>query len=951
MKANLYPGRGTWPDWNNLDIQQIGRMPAHAYRVPFPDLSSCRHAVNDNRRYSSPYVFNLNSGWECRRYADILQLPESILSFRSGFDPMTVPGPISGLTSGSESKTSYPFPVTPPHVPSEMPVLVCRRTCRLPLTWGSIRKKLVLQGVSSACHVFVNGKLTGYTQGSCLPAEFDMTVQLHDGDNELFIMIYPFCDGSYLEKQPMPYMSGLIRDIWIEAVPAISIDDVRLRTTPLAEAGEWQMDLDVKLISYRIALDSPSLRVSLGHGDVSIHETAWAVRLKPVEDQEYAAPVQAVGRLTARIVLSGIQAWQDEIPSLYDLFLTVEERGGHELSCIHQSIGFRTVTWRDGGLLLNDKPVQLRAANCPAENLTDVRAMVTLLRRLRQSHLNALYLKDFPADPILLELCDIYGVLVIDEAPLDIAHPHLLDALREDPRWLRAAEDRLERLIVRDINHPCVVLWSAGLFRQAGPLTIQLAERIRSLDPGRPVHLVDTGDICAGLTDHLGNNYSALTETFWVKPPPVLGQCYFVWGQQDLLMLNELRQIHHALKIKAIDAVNGAFSVKNEHHWLSADNYRVDWLLLRNGRFILTGEIDNIRCGPGDEQFVELLFGDLSFDDGAEYLIRFEVTYANSGLWADCGDEAFFQEFVLSAAERPDLEAPGMNSGRLRLESDRHHLIVSGGRFWMVFNRINGSLESWRLGDRELIAADLSPGHVQPGLQTTLWRRTDFLDLPWLPEWQQAGYDRLAPQVLTSQEGCDGHTAVIEMMIRLAAAGQTACFELIVRYEIRTAGDLRVFTSIRPLAETLPELPCFGLTLHISRVFDQISWFGGGPEPGMASLHKSSRRGLYLGSKIDCEQGVRLPGHGAGIYPDNEWLSLRDKTGFGLSIRCGQLFGFAISPAGLRNTWPGFVETKAERQALAIRLFSKTNPFRLDQPVKSIWHFSPDTIQTASVKR
>ncbi|HAL74252.1 MAG TPA: hypothetical protein DCM45_04045, partial [Clostridiales bacterium] len=901
MKANLYPGRGTWPDWNNLDVQQIGRMPAHVYRVPFPDLPSCRHAVNDNRRYVSPYILNLNNGWECRRYADILQLPESILSFRSGFDPMTVPGGIACQMPSQESKIGYPFPVTPPFVPSEMPVLVCRRTCRLPLTWGGIRKKLVLQGVSSACHIFVNGKLTGYTQGSCLPAEFDITVHLHDGDNELFIMIYPLSDGSYLEKQPMTLMSGLIRDIWIEAVSAISIDDVRVRTTPLSDEGDWQLDLDLTLISYRIAMDSPSLRVSLWRKDANIHETAWAVRLKQVEDQEYISPVQAVGRLTVRIALSGIQAWNDELPELYDLYLSVEERGGHELSCIHQPVGFRTVSCRDGRIWLNNKPVQLRSAVCPAESLTDSREMVTLLRRLRQSHLNAIYIKDYPADPILLELCDIYGVLVIDEAPLDIAHPQMLDVIREDPRWLKAAADRLERLIIRDFNHPCVVLWSAGLFRQTGQLTIQLTEKIRSLDSGRPVHLVDTGDICADLAEHTGSGYSGILDNFWLNQSPVLGQCYFVWGRQDVLMLNELRQLHHALKITAIDAVNGAFLVKNEHQWLSADNYQVDWLLLRNGRFILTGEIDNIRCGPGDEQFIELLFGDLTFEDGAEYLLRFEVTYAKSGLWADCGEEAFFQEFALTAAVRPDLEAPGQSSGRLRLESDRHHLIVSGGRFWMVFNRINGSLESWRMGDRELMAANLSPGHAQPGLQTSFWRRPDFLDLPCLLEWQQAGYDRLIPQVMTSQEGCDGHTAVIEMMILLAAAGKTASHELIVRYEIRTAGDLRIFTSIRPLAESLPKMPCFGLTMHLNRVFDQISWFGGGPGPGMASLHKSPRRGLYQGNQIDHEKGVRLPGNSPGIYPGIDWLSLKDKTGFGLSIRCGHLFGFAISPAEQPN--------------------------------------------------
>jgi hypothetical protein len=91
MKANLYPGRGTWPDWNNLEILQREQLPAHAYRVPFPDLASCRHAVADNRRYLSPYVILLDQNWEYRQYPNILQMPENILSFRSGFEPADVP--------------------------------------------------------------------------------------------------------------------------------------------------------------------------------------------------------------------------------------------------------------------------------------------------------------------------------------------------------------------------------------------------------------------------------------------------------------------------------------------------------------------------------------------------------------------------------------------------------------------------------------------------------------------------------------------------------------------------------------------------------------------------------------------------------------------------------------------------------------------------------------------
>ena len=181
---------------------------------------------------------------------------------------------------------------------------------------------------------------------------------------------------------------------------------------------------------------------------------------------------------------------------------------------------------------------------------------------------------------------------------------------------------------------------------------------------------------------------------------------------------------------------------------------------------ILAGALDNIRAGPGDEQFVELIYGDLSFDDQAEYTLRFEVARANTSLWGTCGEEAFFQEFTLAAADRLDLTPTGRNRGRLRMEADRHHLIVSGSRFWFVFNRMNGSLESWRVGEKEIIAAQFArDGCGLTGIQPTIWRSTDRLDKTWLPEWQRFGFDRTLPQVISCQSDCDGQSAVVEIII------------------------------------------------------------------------------------------------------------------------------------------------------------------------------------------
>ena len=931
MKANLYPGRGTLPDWNDLDIRQREQMPAHAYRITFPDLASCRHALSANRRYLSPYVINLSDGWECRLYPDILQLPENILSFRSGFEPTSVPGGMTVNPAPTTGRTeAYPFPVTPPLVPSAQPVLVYRRTCRLPLLWGGLRKRLVLQGIGGAAHVFANGKLAGYTQGSCLPAEFDLTAVLHDGDNELFILAYPYCTESFLEQPDPAGRFGLIREIYCEATPPVGIQDVTVRTMPAPDSEAWRLDLAVSVYSCRISTETPQVRISLWQDAECLSETLWPVLLQAADSQGCAAPVQSTGSLAASLLLPGILPWNDENPVLYDLYVVVEDRSGKELSCQHQAIGFRHLDRNGGQLQINGRPLQLRAARLSGRPARTIPDMIDCLRQIKQSHLNGIYSQGYPVDPIFLELCDIFGVYVIDEAPLDISHPLMLKALTEDPRWLDAAREILERLIRRDFNHPCVLFWSAGIFRQEGPAIDLLADAVRALDNTRWLHLADLPDCSRNLAQT-----PIPADLAW---PVGGGMCFCDWERRSPQLLQAIAQALRPLDIRAVDAASGAFLIANRLNWLSAAQFGVEWVLLREGRPILTGQLDNIRMAPGEEQYLELIYGLEPLADDKDYILRFEVSYAEDSLWANAGDEAFFQEFILAAADIADEPETTRSGGRLRLESERHHLIVSGSRFWLVFNRINGALESWRFGDKELIAAAPPAGDGLSGLHGTLFRPPEPMDEPWLAAWRQFGYDRLTTQVISARDGCDGQNAVIEMILHLAAAGRPAGHELLLRYEIRASGDLKVFTSLTALQPDMPPWPCFCLSINMKPEYSQVSWLGTGPGISLSRLPGTCRSGLFGADLADQETNDRWQAAASlGRHSHTRWLSCKDGSGFGLLIRADQVFGHTARIIGL----PGLAEKRLERQALAIRLFTALPSGRTDRPVKAIWHFSP----------
>ena len=463
MQAQIYPGRQDLPDWNNPGLMQINRLPPHAYRIPFPDLAGCRHAVSGNRRFLSPYIINLSGVWDYRFYPNVLQLPENILSFRSGFEPRTVPDKSSGLRlrlypeQQDNMDCRYPFPVMPPWIPQEQPVLVYHRTCCLPALWSGLRKHLVLHGIRSAFHVFINGRPAGYSSGSGLPAEFDLTQSLHDGDNELFILVYPLSVGSYLEQSSCRLSPGIIHDLYLEAVPAISLHDYQVRTVWLTEKSCWRLDLELAVTSSRISLDQPQLTASLRQDDQVIKEGSWMITLNPADPTVFPPPVQTFGTLAVSMELPDLLAWCDEQPNLYDLFLTVEDRSGRDLASVHQAVGFRTLSWNHGKISVNGRPVTLRAVswteqNEPEWSPSSLGPVIRLLTLFKKQQFNTLYFRDTPPDPIMLELCSIFGFYVVEDAPLDIRDPDVMNTLMQrEPDLLHTqAADRLRRLILRD---------------------------------------------------------------------------------------------------------------------------------------------------------------------------------------------------------------------------------------------------------------------------------------------------------------------------------------------------------------------------------------------------------------------------------------------------------------------------------------------------------------------
>ncbi len=459
-------------DWENPALLHRSRQPAHATSIPYADAGTALAG----ERGASPFFRLLNGQWQFQYLPSPEDVPPGF--FEEAFDASqwdTLPVPSSWQMHGygrpQYTNINYPFPVDPPHVPNSNPVGLYRREFALPAGWDSKQVFLHFDGVDSAFYVWLNGQPVGYSQVSHMPSEFDLTPFLRPGGNVLTVQVFQWSDGSYLEDQDAWRLSGIFRDVSLIARPAVHPRDVRIRTT-----SDGALDLQVEM-----------------SGDTDRVVTAT---LFDGETALTAQPVEGGRTRMAHMTVAGPRLWSAEEPNLYTLLLTLADAEGRTLTVERFRVGFRQIEIAGGRLLINGVPVTLKGVNrhdthpdlghvTPREHM---RRDITVMK---QHNINTVRTSHYPNDPFWLDLCDEYGLYVVDEADLETHGCHVAGdtaLLSKDPAWRAAYVDRAERMVQRDKNHPSIILWSLGNESSYGPNHAAMTEAIRALDPTRPIH-------------------------------------------------------------------------------------------------------------------------------------------------------------------------------------------------------------------------------------------------------------------------------------------------------------------------------------------------------------------------------------------------------------------------------------------------------------------------------
>lgn len=459
--------------WQNPEIQNENAEDPCAGMIPFQSTDVALKGIKDQ----SYFYRLLNGNWKFAWYERYDLAPTDFFETAydvSGWNEIRVPlnWQMDGYDIPQYLNIAYPFPVDPPYVPYENPAGLYVRDFSVPEIWDDKNIFINFEGVNSCFFLWVNGKYIGYSQGSHLPGTFNITDAVCIGENRLAVKVLKWCDGSYLESQDFFRLSGIFRDVYLSARNKTYLKDIFIST----DLSKDYSNADVKIeFSFNLELDNNAVLEIFDPENINIMKKEIT---KGRHDYKFNINIEKAIK------------WTAETPYLYTLVVT----SGNE--SVPMKFGIRKIEVADdGALLINGVPIKLKGVNRhdthpDLGHYTPDEHMITDLMQMKRHNINAIRTSHYPNTPEFLNLCDKSGFYVIDETDLEthgmIVGEHTY--FTENPKWESAFLDRMKRMVERDKNHPCIIMWSLGNEAFFGTNHVSMANWAKSRDKSRLIH-------------------------------------------------------------------------------------------------------------------------------------------------------------------------------------------------------------------------------------------------------------------------------------------------------------------------------------------------------------------------------------------------------------------------------------------------------------------------------
>jgi beta-galactosidase len=526
------------PIWMNPEETGRNRLPSRSIYFPYPSTHEAVKAAQtfflqrlEQADQYTPWVQSLNGTWD---FSLFYQPEHAYVWLESQFSntkpanlvqpespgPIQVPGnwTLQGWDRPWYTNVIMPFPHKPPRVPQENPTGMYERTFTLDSSWVDRRTVLRIGGAESFAHVYLNGQEVGTAKDCRLATEFDLSPFVIEGENRLTILVIRWSDGSFVEDQDQWWMAGIHRDVYLYSTDRVYLEDIQIQPRYQPGSGMGELSATITLGTTangkeQISCTPPTFSGELWPATDPGEDLApgWSVDLQlmvsPVcgmtQPGSAMPQVESLGQFLVEgsyrthshqirtdIPVGVRKPWSSEEPNRYFLVVTLKDPQGREIESTGLWIGFRSLEIVDRMLLINRKPVLIKGVNRHEHHPRYGKAvrhddMIKDIQVLKEHHFNAVRTSHYPNHEHWYELCDAFGIYLVDEANIE-AH-HYYDQLCREPSWSKAFLDRGSRMVMRDKNHVSIIIWSLGNESGYGPNHTALAAWIRHYDPSRPI--------------------------------------------------------------------------------------------------------------------------------------------------------------------------------------------------------------------------------------------------------------------------------------------------------------------------------------------------------------------------------------------------------------------------------------------------------------------------------
>lgn len=492
-------------NWENPEKLSENRLPARAGFFCYVDQQS---ATSFDRQQSQCFLL-LSGYWRFQYFDHPGRVPDAFYQ-----QPMTqwgeiqVPGmwQLQGHGKLQYTDEGFPFPIDVPYVPANNPTGAYQCQFSLDERWLGKQVIIKFDGVETWFELYLNGHYVGFSKGSRLCAEFDLSPYLKASENLLAVRVMQWADSSYIEDQDMWWMAGIFRDVYLIGLDQLHIRDLTVVTCFDEAYQDAQLQVDVWLNQQDVsAFIGFTLCAALFDGE------------RQVAVQQLALCDGKAGQYSLLMDVCQPQQWNPEDPYLYQMFISLQDAAGKVLSVVPQYVGFREIRVRDGLMYLNGRYFKLHGVNRHDHDhrtgrATDIARVERDIQLMKQHNINSVRTAHYPNDPRFYDLCDIYGLLVMAETDLEchgFANVGDLSRITDDPYWQQVYVDRIERHVQAQKNHPSIIIWSLGNESGYGCNIRAMARRCRELDATRLIHYEEDRD--AEVTDVISTMYSRVS--------------------------------------------------------------------------------------------------------------------------------------------------------------------------------------------------------------------------------------------------------------------------------------------------------------------------------------------------------------------------------------------------------------------------------------------------------